>query len=102
MVVTHPDFKSGDDMIYLHAVKRWFAVDNEGNKDYLFDAHTVAEQEREPEGPKEDQCTRVPPVLLEIGAGMGQMTDEEVGTVAMTINVNDYNAPSPENIPQTK
>ena len=33
MVVTHPDFKSGDDMIELHVVKRWFVFDEEGNKD---------------------------------------------------------------------
>ena len=27
MVVTHPDFKSGDDIIELHVVKLWFVVD---------------------------------------------------------------------------
>ena len=29
VVVTHPDFKSGDDMIELHSVKLWFVLDNE-------------------------------------------------------------------------
>ena len=43
VVVTHPDFKSGDDVIELHAVKKWFVVDEEVNKDYFFDAHVVAE-----------------------------------------------------------
>ena len=33
VVVTHPYFKSGDDMIGVHAVKVCFFVDNEGNKD---------------------------------------------------------------------
>ena len=37
VVVTHPDFKSGDDIIELHAVKRWFVVGEQGNKDYFFD-----------------------------------------------------------------
>ena len=44
MVVTHPDFKSGDDRIKLHAVKRWFVVYEEVNRDYLFHAPAVAEQ----------------------------------------------------------
>ena len=51
MVVTHPDFKSGNDMIELHAVKRWFVVEEEVNKYYFFDSPTVAEQEIAPEGP---------------------------------------------------
>ena len=46
--MTHPDFKSGNDMIELHAVKRWLVVEEEGNRDYFFDAPAVAEQEIAP------------------------------------------------------
>ena len=38
VAVTHRDFKYGDDMIKIHAVKRWFVVDAEGNKDSFFGA----------------------------------------------------------------
>ena len=31
--VTHPDLKSGDDMIELHAVKQWFVIEEWGKKD---------------------------------------------------------------------
>ena len=44
MVVTEPDFKYGDDMIELHAMKRLFVVYKEGKKYYFFDAPAVAEQ----------------------------------------------------------
>ena len=94
--MTHPDFKSGDYMIELHALKQWFIVYKEGNKDYFFDAPAVAYQERSPEGPKEDQRARVTPVVLELGARMGQMNAEELATVAMTTNVDNENKPSPE------
>ena len=73
VVVTHPDFKYGDDMIELHTMKWWFFSDYEGNKDYLFGSSAVAEQERAPEGPKESQHARIPPVVLELGAQMERM-----------------------------
>ena len=99
VVVIHPDLKSVDDVIELHTVKQWSVFDKEGNKDYLFDVSLVVEQDREPEGPKEAQRERVPPVMLELGAQMGRMNYNEVTTFAMTTNVNNYNTPAPENIP---
>ena len=66
--MTHPDFKSGDDMIELHTVKRWFVVDEEGKTDYCFDTPAFAEQDISLEGPEEAQRACVPPDLLELGA----------------------------------
>ena len=43
VVVTHPYFISGDDMIELHVGKQCFVVDEKGNKDYLFDSPAIAE-----------------------------------------------------------
>ena len=86
-------------MIELHRMKRWFVVDEEGNKHYFFDGPAVADQERAPEGPEEAQRARVPPVVLELGAQMGRMNANEVATITMTTNVNDDNAPALENIP---
>ena len=97
--MTRPDFKSGDDMIELHAVKLWFVIDKEGKKDCFFDAPMVADQERAPESPKEDQRAHVPPVVLELGARMGQMTSDKVATVTMTKIFYDDNAPAPSNTP---
>ena len=84
-------------MIKLHALKCWFVVDEEGKKEYFFDTPAVAYQERAPEVPKEAQCARVPPVMLELGARIEQITSDEVVNVVMTTNVYDDNAPSPKN-----
>ena len=99
MVVTDHDFKSGDDMIELHAVKRWFVFDKGGNKDYFFDATAVVEKYGAPEGPEEAQHARVSLVMLELGSRMGKMTANKVATVAMTKNVDNNNALAPENTP---
>ena len=59
----------------------------------------VSEQERSPEGSEEAQRACVLPVMLELVARMGRMTAEKVATVAMTMNVDGENSPSPKNIP---
>ena len=100
VVVTHPDFKYGDNMINIHAMKWWFVVDKEGNKYYFFDAPDVAYQDRAIEVPEEAQRAHVLPVVLEICAQMEIMTANKVATVATTTNFDDNNAPAHESIPQ--
>ena len=60
----------------------------------------VTQQERAPEGTEEAQRACVPPVMLELGSRMGQMTVYKVDTVRMTLNFDNDNAPSPNNTPR--
>ena len=50
LVVTHHDFKDGNgDLQELHAVKKHFAIQEEGDSDYVFDVSQEAEQQQQPD-----------------------------------------------------
>ena len=48
LVVTHQDFKDGNgDLQELHAIKKHFAIQEEGDPDYFFDVSQEAQQQQQ-------------------------------------------------------
>ena len=77
----------------LHAVKRYFTVEDEGDPDMFFDAAALGQ---EPEG----QQVPLPPV---IDADMNGVNDgganDLIAALTGVVEIDDNNEPAPENIP---
>ena len=93
LVVTHDDFKDADGNLQeLHAVKKHFSIQQEGDPDLFFDVP----QERQ----QETMDTPLPDAVDDElrGENHGGLSDLVVA-LSGVVDVDDDNQPAPENIP---
>ena len=95
LVVTHHDFKDGNgDLQELHAVKKHFAIQEEGDSDYFFDVSQEAEQQQ--------QADLLPAVIdSEIQGENHGGTSDLLTALSGVVDIDDDNEPAPENVPTT-
>ena len=92
VVVRHNDFKADDEHIELHAVKRYFRVTEEGDRDLFFDDLGTV-------GGEEDAA---PIPLPEAVDDAINGASEEVNTIEAlrgVVDIDDDNEPAPKNVP---
>ena len=95
LIVTHPEFKDGDNLIELYANARWFKLDKEGPADLFFQIGAVAE--RAQEQPWEEQQQPVPDAAKRDNpVGTRELNLSELRGV---VNIDDDNEPLQDNIP---
>ena len=93
-MVAHEDFKSdSDDNLELHAVKKHFKVEQEGDRDFFFDA-VVDNSNEEAEEPSH-QVVINDEVMGRNHGGANELAAALNGVV----DIDDNNVPTPENIP---
>ena len=93
LVVTHDDFKDADGNLQeLHAIKKHFSIQEEGDLDLFFNVP----QERQ----EETMDTPLPDAVDNKlrGENHGRLSDL-VAALSGVVNVDDDNKPAPENIP---
>jgi len=94
----HDDFKTNDEFIKLYTVKRWAKVVVEGPRDFFFTS-PVNEQQRA-ERVQEVEAAAVPlPAAVTEAILRGRVDHLDVADLAAVIDIDDDNAPAPENIP---
>ena len=95
LVVTHQDFKDGiGDLQELHAIKKHFAIQEEGDPDYFFDVSQEAQQQQ--------QADLLPPVIdSEIQGENHGGTLDLLTALSGVVDIDDDNEPAPENVPPT-
>ena len=95
LVVTRHDFKDGNgDLQELHAVKKHFAIEEEGDSDYFFDVSQEAEQQQQPD--------LLPAVIdSEIQGENHGGTSDLLTALSGVVDIDDDNEPAPENVPTT-
>ena len=92
IILVHDEFKNNDDYVELHTVPRYCKVTTEGPSDLFF---TAAEERQEET--KEETEEFPPEVVNQIVEGrVSNTTDLE-----HHFDIDDDNAPAPENIPNT-
>jgi Transposase IS4 len=95
VVVTHPEFKDGNNnLIELHANKRWFRVDREGPVDLFFDKDEAAVEKEQAQ--TEEELQQPMPAVATRGARLDATDLSELQGV---VDIDDDNEPLPENIP---
>ena len=94
LVVTHEDFKSNcNENLELHAVKKHFKVEQEGDPDLFFD--TVADNSNE-----EAEEPSLPAVIDDEVMGRNHGGANELAAALNgVVDIDDDNEPTPENIP---
>ena len=96
LVVTHPDFKDAEGNLQeLHAVKKHFTIEVEGDSDLFFDVQLAIQPEQPPD-------TLLPSAIDAdlIGENHGGTADL-LTALSGVVDVDDDNEPAPENIPTT-
>ena len=97
VVVVHDDFKSDGESIELHAVPRWFRVDEEGPKEYFFES---TGERKEPEDEQEKQVVLSDMIINRVNETRS-LTDENIQEIVSSgIPVDDDNNPLEENVPK--
>ena len=96
LIVTHPDFKDAEGNLQeLHAVKKHFTIEVEGDSDLFFDVQLAIQPEQPPD------------TLLPSAIDADLVGESHGGTVDLlmalsgVVDVDDDNEPAPENIPTT-
>ena len=94
LVVTHNDLHDYEGNLHeLHAVKRYFTVEEEGDPDLFFDASALGQ---EPEG----QQVPLPPVIDTDDNGVNHGgANKLIAALTGVVEIDDDNEPAPENIP---
>ena len=96
LIVTHPDFKDAEGNLQeLHAVKKHFTIEVEGDSDLFFDGQLAIQPEQPPD-------TLLPSAIDAdlIGENHGGTADL-LTALSGVVDVDDDNEPAPENIPTT-
>ena len=94
VVAHHDEFKTADSTIVeVHAVKRYWKVVEEGDRDFFFDDR-VAEEERE----EEPVSVALPDVVDQAINGLSTINNT-IEALHGVVDIGDDNEPAPENVP---
>ena len=95
IVLTHPGFMVGGQLIELHAVKRYIKVTQEGDPELFFDAVVPVEEN---ENDKHELET-VPEVIQEMLKAWGSFGADKIALAQGVVTLDDDNEPLPEHLP---